>query len=233
MASSLDLDLLKKNIVKSIPHDLLTPINAITGFSQIMLDEPVIAENSSVKDMVNRINANGNKLFDLIKKYLLFVEFELSQVESDMRLTLISEDIIAAIADNVALNYNRRDDIIITSTSVLLDADYRLIEFALFELLDNALKYSEKGESVTVDIIKDIDNAYIKIIDNGCGFCSKNTEPLTLDYILENCCSESKNHGLSLLLIKKILELHKGQLSIEGNSPKGAVVTLTLPHKNI
>lgn len=228
------LESINRNIVKSIPHDLLTPINAITGFSQIMLDDSAIAESESLKEMVSRINVNGNQLFDLIKKYLLFVEFELNQVDYDIRLTLISDDVIAAVADNAAKNHsNRRDEIVIASNSAIVDADYRLIEFALFELIDNALKFSEPGETVTVDIVKMEDIVEIQVLDKGCGFPVIAEEAFSVEKIIQNCGCKSQNHGLSLILVKKILELHKGELKIEPNTPNGSILKMILPLKKM
>ena len=99
---------------------------------------------------------------------------------------------------------------------------------ALRNILDNALKYSQKNPRVELSVTKNT-NLEFSVKDNGSGISKKNIEKIIEPFFQANTTGSTMGFGLGLTISRKIMEAHKGSLKIQSELGKGSVFTLLLP----
>lgn len=223
------------DFLANMSHELRTPLNAIMGFSAAMEHESFGPMGNPVyKEYAACIYSSGEHLLALINDIL-----DLSKISSHRRALhsewVYFEDVLADVMKILA-GYPETQ-----SRSVLQQeptqkhqvlVDVQLMRQVLFNILTNAVKFTEKDGKITVEWFINVTGEFsIKITDNGIGIPKERlafvVKPFTQ---IENVMTRShKGTGLGLALVDKILQLHGGQLLLDSLEKKGTVVTLILP----
>jgi PAS domain S-box-containing protein len=219
---------LKDEFVSTVSHDLRTPLTSILGYAQIARLE------AAPEDALKRIETAAQRMSDLVKDLLDLatleadIEHESVPVELDKLARVAIEDMEgAALAKGLAI---QRD----LNVHPPVKADPRLIAQMWRNLIDNAIKYTEKG-TITIRV-KAVGNQIVgQVADTGVGIA-----PADIPYVFDKFfrakhpyMQEISGTGLGLSLVKSIVEKHGGQIWAESELGVGSTFTLTLPlHAN-
>jgi len=223
---------LKDEFVSTVSHDLRTPLTSILGYARIAQLEAVPGQ--SRQDALKRIETVVQRMADLISDLLDLatleagVEHESVPVELDKLARKAIEDLEgAALAKGLAIQYE-------LNVHPPVKADPRLVTQMWRNLIDNAIKYTEKG-TITIRV-KAVGNQVLgQVTDTGVGIA-----PADIPYVFDKffrvdrpCMQEISGTGLGLSLVKSIVEKHGGQVWVESELGVGSTFTLTLPlHAN-
>ncbi len=223
-----DLEQLKNNFVSLISHDLKTPIAKIQAIvDRLILQNP---ESLAYKDYVSL-----RKSSDELNKYIQSV-LQVLRVESrDFKLNKESCD-INEIIDNVIqqLSELASDKAIEIQTSLepmfSIEMDSQLMKEVLLNLIENAIKYSDKNKTIKITSKDFGDQISVSIQDQGYGI-SKEDLPYIWGKFVRGKDEDlrSRGTGLGLYLVKYFIELHGGSIQIESHVGKGTLVKLYLP----
>jgi two-component system, sensor histidine kinase and response regulator len=223
------LDQLKKNIIYTLPHEFRTPLNGIIGFSKIIKDDHGDLSDKDIREMINCIHKSGNRLYQLIQKYLMFIDLEMNTDQMARSKIYVSRESMAEFTRNLIEKFNRPNDLTIEFPVIKLDVSEQWFYFALNEIIDNAFKFSKPGQKVLVKAKKNETFVDISIHDEGIGFSPGNAKKINAFVQFEHKALEKQGTGLGLFLAKRIINLHEGQMHIEDLSRPGTVVHLKLP----
>jgi len=198
----------KDELISAISHEFKNPISIINGYIETILNNNLDQEIN--KKFLQKIQKNSLRLSRLIDKLYLVTKLENNKIKpnfSKFNLCSLTKTVIESF------NTNR---VILNCQKTVIYADKVLIESVIYNLISNALKYSEK------EIIININNKYFEIIDKGKGIDKKE-----LALIKEKFYRIAKNDwdnslGLGLAIVDKILKLHKTSLQIESKKLKGS-----------
>ena len=198
----------KDELISAISHEFKNPISIINGYIETILNNNLDQEIN--KKFLQKIQKNSLRLSRLIDKLYLVTKLENNKIKpnfSKFNLCSLTKTVIESF------NTNR---VILNCQKTVIYADKVLIESVIYNLISNALKYSEK------EIIININNKYFEIIDKGKGIDKKE-----LALIKEKFYRIAKNDwdnslGLGLAIVDKILKLHKTSLKIESKKLKGS-----------
>jgi len=198
----------KDDLISAISHEFKNPISIINGYIETILNNNLDQEIN--KKFLQKIQKNSLRLSRLIDKLYLVTKLENNKIKpnfSKFNLCSLTKSIIESF------NTNR---IILNCQNTIIYADKVLIESVIYNLISNALKYSNK------EIIININDNYFEIIDKGKGIDEKE-----LELIKEKFYRIAKNDwdnslGLGLAIVDKILKLHKTSLQIESKKLKGS-----------
>jgi PAS domain S-box-containing protein len=222
----------KSLFLSTMSHELRTPLNAIIGFSEI-LKQQMFGQvgNARYAEYADNIHASGRHLLGVINDILDMTKLDTDQVT----LELADVDLRAEVEDCLVYvgSLARKAKVGITADIpvLVLRADPTRLRQILFNVLSNAIKFTEEGGRVAVGARADGDKVVITITDNGIGM-KREDLPLALAPFGQIDNALNRRHegvGLGLPLSKRLIELHDGQLSIASAKGTGTTVRIVLP----
>jgi len=217
--------------VSHVSHELKTPLNTLSAYSELLLDYASLSETERV-DAVNVIHSEVERMDALISNLLNISKMEtgtLQLARKRVKMHELLQDAFNSINSNalgkgVALELKIPPDL----GSVRLDKD--MFRIAIDNLLSNAIKYSNSGGKITLSA-QALDDYQIQISvrDQGIGISPEDSEKVFLKYYrASNSETASRSgHGLGLYLAKQIIELHHGSITVNSELGKGTEFIIT------
>lgn len=216
---------LKSEFLNTISHELRTPLTVMLGNLPLLTDISALPEASEIVEIAKDIEHSGKHLLKLISDLL-----DLSKIEADkMALTMESFPVNTLIKDIMYMQTKgllletKFDDINIT-------ADFTRLKQILFNLIGNAIKFTEQGK-ITVTATQTKDLICFSVQDTGCGMKTED-----LPYIFEvfrqvdgSAKRAASGTGLGLAITKRLVELHKGEITVTSEIGVGSVFTFSIP----
>lgn len=227
----------KNKYIGIVAHDLRNPIGVISSFVDLLIRDINLLDKEEYLKFLENISDKSNFALNLIENYL-----DASKIESGiLNLKIENNDFLEivqrSILNNEFLANSKKQTIKLDSTEevLMVDFDNDKMEQVFNNLISNAIKYSNNNSEIKIEIFKHDNNSLIvKVIDKGVGIPKK--ELSTVFDAYKTCSSEptggEKSTGLGLTSVKKIIEAHSGEISVESKLGSGSVFTITLPIKN-
>jgi signal transduction histidine kinase len=212
-----------------VAHEMRTPLTAIQGSSEI-ISRYNLPEDKR-KQMGQMINAESKRLAQMITTFL-DVE-RLTAGEKDLRRSVFpAEEWVAACAGRARPLAERKGMTIETEAAdITADGDRELLEYALYNLLTNAIKYSPEGSVVRVAVHADAHGVHAAVVDRGMGMTAEEVKNLGRKFYRTERAERAgiQGTGIGLSIVREIVTLHGGRLSVESAPDKGSTFTLHLP----
>jgi signal transduction histidine kinase len=245
-----ELDRLKSNFLATVSHELRTPLTSIIGYSE-MLSEGIAGElTTEQREFVTTIHDKGEQLLGLIKGLLDLSKLE-SGTMSMRRRAIVINDVLSEVHSTLAPIARKKGVEIIVdpdSAQTELRADPERLRQVFVNLVDNAIKFTPLGGSVTMRArtvsaeIGDADEGFalvapamtrieVRVIDTGIGIPERERAKV-FDPFYQVDSSSTREYGgtgLGLSIVKRLVEAHGGTVAITGNVPRGTVFVISLP----
>lgn len=225
---------MKLDFLANVSYQLRTPLNAITGFAEILDQEYFGSLNDRQKEYTAGVIAAAARLADLIDDILDLSTIEAGYLElspAEMSVYALLQDI-----ENLAMEWGRKHNIHITAKCPKnigqITADERRLKQVLMKLVSNAIAFSPDGGRIDIAAKKNSKegNIAITVTDTGTGIAKEDMETIFSPF---EKAKFSKNRrsgaGLGLSIVKRIIDLHGGDVQITSELGKGTTVTLLLP----
>ncbi|KKH45654.1 PAS domain S-box protein [Methanosarcina sp. 1.H.A.2.2] len=223
----------KSEFLANMSHELRTPLNSIIGFSDMLLTQNFGPLNEKQLRYVNNISVSGGHLLKLINDVLDLSKVEAGKMELNVEKFSISSSVsevktlLTPLASKKSIQILSMVDEKLTTIRV----DRTKFKQILYNLVDNAIKFTPTGGHVIVDARVWEDGAKITIKDTGVGISKEETRKVFQPFTqLEN--SELGKHvgtGLGLSLVKKFVEMHAGRIWVESEFGEGSKFIFTIP----
>lgn len=222
---------LRANLLRSISHDLRTPLTAISGNASNLLSNGEAFDCDTKKRMVTDIYDDAVWLINLVENLLSVSRLEEGRMNLHLSAELIDEVVAEALRHINRKSVDYHIHVQENDEFLLAQMDAKLIVQVIINIVDNAIKYTPPGS--TIDISWQQHGAMLEcaIADNGPGIpdCAK---PRIFDmfYSATNEIVDSRRSmGLGLALCKSIINAHGGELTVRDNVPHGAIFTFSVP----
>ena len=229
----------KSEFLANVSHELRTPLNAIIGFSEIIKAElfgPVTPDQYRV--YASDIHDSGRHLLSLINDIL-----DLSKVEAGKFEVADAEieppEVVSAALRLVRERARERKVRLVNNQPPglpTLIADPRAVKQILINLLSNALKFTEEGGTVTIEVALDPDGALaFRVRDTGIGMDARDIEVALAPFgqVDSTLSRRYEGSGLGLPLSKRLTELHGGTLEVASEKGAGTCVTVRFPAERV
>lgn len=215
---------LRNNISLSLPHELLTPLSVILGFSEFLIhDLKPVDENIRTLEIVNDIHLAAQRLLRSLQKYLLFTELEVILSDSE-KITRarharvnISQSNVLQVIESLGDAQHRSQDIFLDVENARICVSETYLHRLLEELLDNAIKFSPAGKPIRVTGQAQREKGIycIVILDAGKGMTPEQVVGLSGLFQKDKKIYERQGMGLGLEIIRQIVDIHQGAFSIQ------------------
>jgi two-component system sensor histidine kinase/response regulator len=228
-------DTLRENIVYAMPHEFITPLTAILGYSELLMD--TAKEPNSVK-IAEEINSSGKRLERLIQNFLVYAQIEVMlsnpQKIASMQNISISNPghVLKEVASTKAKQAKKDKELAIDVVDAHVQISTENLVKIMDELVGNAFKFSPPGNTVTVkaEVVKDFYT--IQISDKGRGMTTDQIANIGSYMQFERKFYEQQGMGLGLVISKRLIELHDGSLTIDSLPGEGTNVIIKLKCKS-
>ncbi len=226
---------LRANLLRSISHDLRTPLTSISGNAGILLNRASALGAEKQKQLYQDIYDDSMWLINLVENLLSVTRLEDGTMNLNLQIELVDE-VIEEAMKHISRDHSEYELIFTPSEELLLaKMDSRLIIQVIINIVDNALKYTPKGSVIKVHAEKKENMIAISIADNGPGIANDAKKKIfDMFYTADSQIADSRRGmGLGLFLCKSIIQAHGGKLLVEDNVPHGTIFTFTLQAEEV
>lgn len=231
-----EMDRAKTRFYSNISHEFRTPLSLIVGPAEELLKDSTLSVKA--REYLRIINQNGKRLLRLVTQIM-----EISKLEDGvLRLEVAQGDIVQAVgsiaesfhfmAENKQISFSIQSNQ--TASRGYFDRDK--IEKIVYNLLNNAFKYTDNGHSIWLEIevlqsARGDEAVTIRVKDTGIGIPAAEQEHVFKQYYrVENQYAQRQfGAGIGLSLVKKLVSLHKGKITLESAEGHGTTFTVTIP----
>ncbi len=233
-AEALKANDIKGRFLATVSHELRTPLNAIIGFSEMLsMDETGRLDAGKRAEYARIVHASGNHLLDVVNTLLDISKIEsgaMSIEREPLDLGVLAQDCCALMAlraetGGIALEH------VLGPALPQVEGDRRALKQVVLNLLSNAVKFTPAGGRVTLAVVRDGDVIDLSVSDTGIGICAADL-PRLGDPFFQAKGSYDRSHegtGLGLSVVRGLVGLHGGRLSIESAPGVGTRVSVRLP----
>ena len=221
---------LRADLLRAISHDLRTPLCSISGNADMLLSNGKYLDEGTRRQIYTDIYDDAEWLTGVVENLLSITRLNDGRLKFKFTDQLMDEVIAEALRH---ISRKHDDYKIITECEDLLLArmDVRLIIQVLVNLVDNAIKYTPSGSTITIRALKKNEKAWISVEDNGPGI-SDEIKPHIFEMFFtggNNIADSQRSLGLGLALCQSIVEAHGGKMELEDNDPHGCIFSFALP----
>ncbi len=230
-----ELEMMKREWVADIAHDLKTPLSYVKGYSSMLLEQKQWDET------------NQRKFISKIEEQAEYMEHLLLDLNDTFRFeapgfTIVKQehDLLASIRE-LLIDYTNNHALADHQIQLLNDPEEKMtcafnasfLQRALVNILGNAIQHNPPQTSITVHVQRRGELVTIQIEDNGNGMNPDTAKHLFERYYNGRHQSARKSSGLGMSIVKQLVEAHDGTIEVESEEGTGTIITITLPYSNI
>lgn len=230
------LSIIKNDFINNMTHELKTPISTISLASQMLQDDSVSNTTKTIEHLSQVINQESKRLSFQVEKVLQMAVFN----EGRLKLKFKEFDVnkmVNSVATNFELRIKSKNGILETDVMAqnhIMKGDEVHITNIIFNLLDNAVKYSKEIPEIKLTTENKKDNIVISVQDKGIGIAKEHRTHIFDRFyrVPTGNIHNVKGFGLGLSYVKKIVDLHNGNIKIESELNKGTKFSIYFPQIN-
>jgi signal transduction histidine kinase len=218
-----DLDRIKNRFIGTVSHEMRTSASAISGFASLLSSRWERLEDGERRDLVTRIDRNGQSLVSVVEDFLDFSRLERRSPASDPPPDSLSDLVATAVEDLASLAPRHR---LVTriAPDVAAFVDRAAVERILTNLVSNAAKYSPAGTQITIAVDPVGDTAVLAVEDEGSGIPPAERERVFEAFYRAAHQSVAGTHGagIGLAVVKEVVDRLRARVSVEDSPAGGA-----------
>ena len=221
----------RRVFVSNASHELKTPLSSIKLLSESVLAMPEVDEET-VKEFMTDISGEVDRLSKIIERLLSLTKLDTEAEPLSLKVTDINETAqrivksLAPVAENEGISLT-----LLTEKEVIAVADREKMWQVVYNITDNAIKYTPEGGRVEVGVYGSGTECRIEVTDNGMGIPEKDIDKIfDRFYRVDKARSrESGGTGLGLSIVKELVEMHGGKITVESVVDSGTRMKIVIP----
>ena len=220
-------ELLQKDFIDNVSHEIKTPISSIQGFAKLLDDENL--SNEERKEYIGIIIEESERLLKLSNSTLKLAKLQHQDKITKKEQINITEQIrkVLAVLEPKWREKNLKVDI--SLNNIYFEGDENLLFQVWMNLIDNAIKFSNKNGKIEIKIEEIKENIEVEIKDNGIGMEKEDIEKIYSRFYQVDKSHSGEGSGLGLSIVKRIIELSSGTINIKSEKNKGTKILIKLP----
>lgn len=223
----------KTDFINNMTHELKTPLATISLAIDALTNQKVIHDEEKIRYYSGMIKEENKRMNKQVEKILQAARIERQDIKLNLQ-EIDAHEVIRKVADNLSLQIQERNGMLnlnLAANKHIIKADDVHFSNIVFNLLDNAIKYSDKELRISIETAAQSGMMAIRIKDNGIGM-NKETQARIFEKFYRahtGNLHNVKGFGLGLSYVKAIAEAHGGRVKVDSSIGKGSTFTLFLP----
>ena len=217
----------RQEFTANVSHELKTPLQSIIGSAELM--ENGIVRPEDMPRFVGRIRKEASRLVCLIEDILRLSQLDegLEMPREPLSLRAISQEVCETLADAAR---EKAISLTVTGEEGVITGVRRLLTETVYNLCDNAIKYSNPGGSVEISIAEEGEHVRLSVRDSGIGIAPEHQEKVFERFyrVDKSHSKQSGGTGLGLSIVKHAVQYHQGTITMDSQLGKGTTITITL-----
>ncbi|MHC6180096.1 DUF4118 domain-containing protein [Clostridium sp. JNZ X4-2] len=232
---AIDRERLRSSLLRSISHDLRSPLAGIKGAVSTILEDGKSISEEVRQNLLKGVYDDTEWLIRLVENLLSMTRFDDGSVKIDKNMELVEEVLTEAAQRSSKYFKDHEIKISLPGEMIMVPMDGKLIEQVLINLIDNASKFSPRGSLIQVKAYGKDNDVFFEVIDNGSGIDDKILPHIFDRFFTDGSkISDSRRGvGLGLAICKSIVEIHGGKIAAFNKKNGGAVFRFNIPGKKI
>ena len=224
------VETLRTDFIANVSHELKTPMAAMQNYGTLLQakdlsDETRIEYGKAITEQTRRLSA-------LVTNILKLNKLENQQIYPNTVVYDISEQLCECMLEHEAVWEEKKIEIETDiQEELFVEADKELLSLVWNNLFSNALKFTENGGMVSLRSYGDEDYVYIEVKDTGCGMSPETGANIFKKFYQGDTSHSTKGNGLGLALVKRVIDICKGEISVVSQLEKGSTFTVRLNRK--
>lgn len=222
---------LRGNLLRSISHDLRTPLASILGSVSTIMDNYDLLETNIKKDLLKNIYDDTVWLSQSFENILSMTRIDEGRLKINKNMEVLDEIVVESISKVKKYSNDHEIKLFLPEEIILIDIDGLLIEQVLVNLIQNGVRYTPKGCEIQIIIENEKDKVIFQVKDNGNGILKEDLDNIFQRFFTKNRGSgnEQRGVGLGLAICKSIVEAHGGTIKVFNNELGGATFSFSIP----
>jgi two-component system, NtrC family, sensor kinase len=224
----------KSQFLANMSHELRTPLNAILGYTELILDNIYGETPEKMREVLDRLQANGKHLLGLINDVLDLSKIEAGQLTLDLADYALGDLVhtVVTAVESLAAGKKLSLTTVVALNLPVGHGDERRLAQVLLNLVGNAIKFTDKGEVAIAATMSD-GSFTVAVRDTGPGISPSDQGKIFEEFQQgDNAATKRKGGtGLGLSIAKRIIRMHGGRLWVESDVGKGSAFAFTIPVK--
>lgn len=224
------VEMLQNDFVANVSHEIKTPLSAIDGYAKLLKNSSNLSQEEA--GYLDKIISHSNYLTVLVEDILAITKFENQQIADSKKWYRLDEQIRKAIlfleqkiqSKNITLN--------IDLDSIKINANPTMFYHVWYNLISNAIKFSQQNSEIDITSKISNDEIIVKIKDHGVGMDQNTVEHIYEKFYQGENAQDLGGNGLGLALVKKIIDIYDGKITVESEVGKGTSFTVYLKQDN-
>ena len=226
------LDSMRRDFISNLSHELRTPVSVIRANSETLIDS-ALEDKKQAKIFAKAILHNAERLTDMVSSLLDLSRIEYGELKLNFEEIDLNRFFEKYTQSIISLSKKKNIDIkYLPNHKGSVSADFQAIERIMNNLVDNAIKYSEKGSEITISTSNE-GNDYIKVAveDNGEGISPEDQDQIFSRFFRTASARATDNQGsgLGLAIVKHLVNNLNGEVGLESKPEKGSIFWFTVP----
>jgi len=223
----------KSQFLANMSHELRTPLNAILGYTELILDEIYGEVPEPLRDVLERVQQSGRHLLDLINDVLDISKMEAGQLTLSLNEYSMAEVVstVSTAVESLAMEKGLGLTVDLAPDLPRGKGDERRLAQVLLNLVGNAIKFTDAGGEVQIQVTATDHIFTVAVADTGPGIAEADQQTIFEEFQQADSSSTrlKGGTGLGLAIVKRIVEMHGGRVWVESSLGKGATFWFTLP----
>lgn len=219
-------EILQSDFVSNVSHEFKTPINAIEGYSMLLQDGENLTNEQ--KEYVDKIVFNTHRLSSLTGSILLLSKLENQSIVSKKTSFDLDEQIRKSLLALEGQWASKEIEFDIEMDDTDYVGNEALLHHIWGNLISNAIKFSDNGTEIKIRLENHADKIVFTISDQGIGIDEETQKHLFDKFYQGDSSRKNEGNGLGLALVKKIIDLEGGEITVKNNEDRGCTFTVVL-----
>jgi two-component system phosphate regulon sensor histidine kinase PhoR len=225
---------IKNDFISNMTHEFKTPISTISLACEVLSDKSIEKSPERMNKYVKMIGDENKRLSLLVENILQTAILDKGQLKLKIQ-SIDIHNLIEQTITNIKLQVENKEGEISTdlkAANAVINGDRVHITNIVFNLIDNALKYSGDHPVIKISTRNDSEGVFISVEDNGIGISKENQKRIfdTMYRVPTGNIHNVKGFGLGLSYVKAVVEKHGGSINVESELGKGSTFTIYLPY---